>query len=205
MNREDKELEVKFYISRPEVVEQKIIALGGELHDPRVHETNLRFDTPDQSLTRTGRLLRLRADKRARLTYKGLGNVEGGARLREELEFTVSDLETARKLFEALGYQVMMMYEKYRTTYQLGELEVVLDEMPYGFFAEIEGLDGESIQKAAQDLGLNWDARILESYTVLFEQLRAVLGFKFRDLSFENFKGMEISPEVLGVRVADKA
>jgi adenylate cyclase class 2 len=203
MNREDKELEVKFYISRPEIVEQKIIALGGKLHDPRVHETNLRFDTPDQALLETGRLLRLRMDTRARLTYKGPGVVEGGARLREELEFTVSDFETARKLLEALGYQVGMMYEKYRTTYELDDLEIVIDEMPYGDFAEIEGLDGESIQKTAEDLGLNWDARILESYTVLFEQVRALLGFEFRDLSFENFKGMEISPEVLGVKVAD--
>jgi adenylate cyclase class 2 len=146
MNRDDKEIEVKFYLSRPKDVEQKITALGGNLRDPRVHELNLRFDTDEQTLTRTGRLLRLRMDTRARLTYKGMGNIDGGARLREELEFTVSDFETAKKLFEALGYQVMLMYEKYRTTYELGELEVVFDEMPYGEFIEIEGPDGDSIR-----------------------------------------------------------
>jgi adenylate cyclase class 2 len=204
MNKADKELEVKFYISRRKELEEKIIALGGQLRDPRVYEINLRFDTPDMSLLGTGRLLRLRMDTRARLTYKGLGSVNGGARLRQELEFTVSDFETARKLFEALGYQVTMMYEKYRTTYQLRELEVVLDEMPYGDFVEIEGLDGESIQKAAEWLGLNWETRILESYTMLFEQVRAVLGFGFRDLSFENFKQMEISSKALGVEIADR-
>jgi len=32
-----------------------------------------------------------------------------------------------------------MMYEKYRTTFTIGSLEVVLDELPYGNFVEIEG------------------------------------------------------------------
>ena len=83
------------------------------------------------------------------------------------------------------------MYEKYRTTYQLGEVEVAVDEMPTGDFLEIEGHDSESIKSAAQQLGLNWDLRILDSYTVLFERTRAQLGFEFRDLNFANFEGME--------------
>ncbi len=160
-----------------------------------MREINLRFDTPDMSLLKSGRLLRLRLDLRARLTYKGIGSVEGGARLRQELEFTVSNFDTARMVFEALGYDVYMMYEKYRATYSLGDLEVVLDEMPYGEFLEIEGPDGESIQAAAQLLDLNWDARILDSYTVLFEVACGQLGFNFRDLSFENFKGLTVSPK----------
>jgi adenylate cyclase class 2 len=203
MNSEDKELEVKFYLSNRKELEEKLIVQGGQLKDPRVHEINLRFDTPDQSLLNTGRLLRLRLDKRARVTYKGLGSIESGARLRQELEFTVSDFDTARALFEALGYQVYMMYEKYRTTYRLGNLEVVLDEMPYGDFAEIEGPDGQSIQTAAQRLDLNWDTRILDSYTVLFERVRAQLGVGFRDLSFENFKCLTVTPEMLGELIAD--
>jgi len=81
---------------------------------------------------------------------------------------------------------------------------VALDEMPTGDFLEIEGPDSESIRSAALQLELNWEARILDSYTVLFERTRERLGFNFRDLSFENFKGMKISPTLLGVRIADK-
>jgi adenylate cyclase class 2 len=203
MSDKDKELEVKFYLSRRKELEEKLIAHGGQLKDARVLEINLRFDTPDLSLSKSGRLLRLRLDSRARLTYKGIGWIEGGARLRQELEFTVSNFDTTRMLFEALGYEVYMMYEKYRTTYTLGDLEVVLDEMPYGDFLEIEGPNGESIQAASQLLGLNWDARILDSYTVIFEHVRGQLGFDFRDLSFENFKGLTVTPENLGVIFAD--
>jgi len=169
-----------------------------------VHEINLRFDTPDRSLTSAGKVLRLRQDTRARVTYKGLGTLEGGAHLRQELEFTVSDFDTAKALFEALGYQVYTIYEKYRTTYQLGNVEVVVDELPTGDFLEIEGPDSDSIHHAAQQLGLNWEAGIMDSYTALFERLKVRLGLSFRDLSFDNFKDMEITPELLGVMIADK-
>jgi adenylate cyclase, class 2 len=203
MNSAGRELEVKFYLSKRGTLEAKLNYIG-QVIAPRVHEVNLRFDTPDFSLTRSGRLLRLRQDTRARITYKGEGSDEGGARLRKELEFTVSDFDTSKALFEALGYQVYTMYEKYRTTYKVGNVEVALDEMPTGDFLEIEGPDSESIRGTANLLGLNWQARILDSYTMLFEHLRERLGFDFRDLSFENFKGMEISPETLGVIIADE-
>ena len=204
MNQTGKELEVKFYLSRRKALEAKL-NLMGRLQAPRVYEINLRFDTPDHVLAGSGRLLRLRQDTRARVTYKGAGSEEGGARLRQELEFTVSDFDTAKAVFEALGYQVFTMYEKYRTTYQLGNVEVALDEMPTGEFLEIEGPDSESIKAAVDQLGLSWEARILDSYLVLFERLNARLGLDFRDLSFSNFKNMDINAEMLGVKIADKA
>jgi adenylate cyclase class 2 len=199
----DQEIEVKFYLSRPKDLEQKILAAGGKLKEPKVHEVNLRFDTPEGHLLRNGKLLRLRQDRRVRLTYKGPGSVDSGARQRQELEVTVSDFDKTQAILEALGYRVSMMYEKYRTTYLLDDQEVVLDEMPYGHFAEIEGQDGKAIQKAAEKLGLDWNARNLDSYTVLFEHAKRNLGLQYRDLSFENFKGLSVSPEALGVRIAD--
>jgi adenylate cyclase class 2 len=204
MSGTGQELEVKFYLNHPDRLQSRLEALGARLEQPRTHEINLRYDTPALDLTHSGRLLRLRQDSAARITYKGPGRVEGGARLRQELEFIASDFEMARAVIEALGYEVMLMYEKQRATYALGEVLVTLDEMPYGNFAEIEGPDGENIQQAAARLGLDWQQRILESYTVLFEQARQVLGFTFRDLSFENFSGMTVPPAALGVRPADQ-
>ena len=203
MSGTGQELEVKFYLRQPERLQARLEGLGARLEQPSTHEINLRFDTPERSLLNSGRLLRLRQDSAARITFKGPGRVEGGARLRQELEFIASDFATARAVIEALGFEVMMMYEKQRATYALGNVLVTLDEMPYGSFAEIEGPDGTSIQQAAAQLGLDWGQRILESYTVLFEQARHVMGFTFRDLSFENFAGLDISPQALGVQPAD--
>src|SRR3990172_1232689 len=133
------ELEIKLYLNDLPAFRQRLEALGAKLVQLRVHEVNLRFDTPEGSLTRSLQVLRLRQDTAARLTYKGPGEDTGGVRARRELEFTVSDFEAARALLEALGYQVSLMYEKYRTTYDLDGVYVTLDEMPYGDFAEIEG------------------------------------------------------------------
>ena len=203
MSGSGSELEVKFYLDHPERLQSRLEGLEARLSQPRTHEINLRFDTPTLELLRSGRLLRLRQDTQTHITYKGPGRVEGGARLRQELEFIASDFDMAKALIEALGYEVMMMYEKQRATYALGEVLVALDEMPYGNFAEIEGPDGESIQQAAARLGLNWEYRILESYTVLFEQARQVLGFAFRDLSFDNFANLVVPAAALGVHPAD--
>jgi adenylate cyclase class 2 len=120
-----------------------------------------------------------------------------GVRSRQELEFTVSDFETSRHFLEALGYEVSVMYEKYRATYTLDGVLVTLDEMPYGNFAEIEGPDGASIRKTAEVLGLDWERRILDSYIMLFDRLRERFGLAFRDLSFANFKSLTVTEDML--------
>ena len=204
MSNTGKEIEVKFYLADLPRLQQRLEALGAACEQPRVYEANLRFDTPDRSLSRSLRALRLRMDTAARMTYKGPPQEDAGARLRQELEFTVSDFDMARALLEALGYQVIVMYEKYRATYRLGELLVTLDEMPFGTFAEIEGPGGETIQEAARQLGLDWERRMLDSYLVIFDQLKVRMGLSFKDLSFENFAALHVDPKTWGVLPADE-
>jgi adenylate cyclase class 2 len=202
MSATGQELEVKFYLSRFSDLAAGLAAKGAQLLQTRVHEINLRFDTPAGDLGRSYRVLRLRQDTEAHLTYKGPGEIQDGVRLRQELEFTVSDFATAHAALEALGYQVVLMYEKFRTTYKLGDVLVVLDEMPYGNFVEIEGPDGASIQAAARRLGLDWEKRTLDSYTVLFERVRLSRGLAFRDLSFDNFAGLQVTAVDFGLETA---
>ena len=204
MTEDHQELEVKLYLADLEAFQRRVEAQGAILIEARLHEVNLRFDTADESLTRSLQVLRLRQDTAARLTYKGPGETIDGVYVRREIEFMVSDYQSARALLEVLGYQVSLMYEKYRTTYDLDGMHVTLDEMPYGDFTEIEGYDAERIRSAAEKLGLKWEARITDSYTSLFERLRGELDFTFRDLSFENFAGMEVPAAALGVRPADE-
>jgi adenylate cyclase class 2 len=192
MSAKGQELEVKFLAPDLASIQARLEALDASQVQPRVHETNLRFDTPVGDLGQSSQVLRLRQDTAVRMTYKGPGEVVDGIRKRQELEFSVSDFEMGRAFLEALGYQVVWMYEKYRQMFQLGEVLVTLDEMPFGNFIEIEGPDGASIQAMAGLLDMDWKLRILESYSVLFEDARAALGFTFRDLSFENFEGVDV-------------
>jgi adenylate cyclase class 2 len=203
MTIDEQELEVKFYLTNQRNLINKLRAVGASMMQSRTHEYNLRFDTPDQQLKRSGQVLRLRQDARATVTYKGPGQVQDEVSARQEIEFQVSDFAAARRFLEALGYEVALIYEKYRTVYQLDGADVTVDEMPYGTFSEVEGPNGERIRAVAEKLGLRWEARAVESYMMLFARVKTVHGLTFRDLTFSNFNGIKISAEDLGVAPAD--
>ncbi|MDQ3005233.1 MAG: class IV adenylate cyclase [Chloroflexota bacterium] len=219
MSDKQQEIEAKFYVRDLDRIISRLNELEARLIQRRVLETNLRFDLPDGSLRSEGRVLRLRRDTEARFTYKGPSTNEQGVLSRTEIEFTVGDFEKAKEFMEALGYQKLLYYDKYRTTYilestsllvnsrqqavGLQSCHIMLDELPYGNFVEIEGENSETIRAIADQLNLNWDTAIGTSYTTLFERARKTLRFVFRDLSFENFAGMEVNASHLGVRAAD--
>ena len=197
------ESEVKFLLNDLPGLARRLETLGARLASQEVHEINLKFDKPDRSLTRSFQVLRLRQDARVRLTYKAPGKIVEGVNARTEIEFEADDFEAAKAFLEALGFEISLVYEKYRTTYELDRVEIVLDRTPIGDFAELEGPDGETIAALAGKLGLDWSARTPASYTFLFDEVKRALGLAMRDLTFENFKGVAASPEALGVRPAD--
>ncbi len=199
----DNEIEAKFYLSNPDGLRRRLEQAGAELAKPRVLETNLRFDTPGRALSARRQVLRLRQDAIARMTYKGPAEPGQSVAVRREIEFQVSDLKSAQTLLEALGYEVMVMYEKFRTTYHFGGAEITLDEMPYGNFCEIEAPDAETIQTLAGQLGLDWEARINSSYLELFNKLKSTRHLQAQHLSFAELAGQAFSPEDLGVRASD--
>ena len=219
MSNKGQETEAKFYVLNLAEIKKHLQDLGARLLQSRVLETNLRFDLPDGGLRSEGRVLRLRRDTEARFTYKGPSMNEQGVLSRTEIEFTVGDFEKAKEFMEALGYQKLLYYDKYRTTYSLDSTSllgdfrkqtaglqsclIMLDELPYGNFVEIEGGDSQMIRAVSDQLNLNWDAAIGTSYTALFERARKTLRFVFQDLSFENFAGLEVNASHLGVRAAD--
>jgi adenylate cyclase, class 2 len=206
------EIETKFYVLDIKKVETRLQNLEARLIQPRILETNLRFDLFDDSQPRLrseGRVLRLRRDNEARLTYKDSGHSEQGVVKRTEIEFTVEDFEKAKLFLEALGYQKLLEYEKYRKTYQVqlseGSTHIMLDELPYGNFVEIEGENIQAIHIVAEKLSLNREAAISRSYSSLFENVRHTLKLPFQDLTFANFAEVDVSPEHLQVRPADES
>ncbi len=176
---------------------------GWTLHQPRTFEVNLRFDTPNGDLGRAGRVLRLRKDDAARLTYKDNGQIIEDALSRREIEFVADDFDSARQFIEALGYEVVFIYEKYRTTYKYRGAHIMLDELPFGCFIEIEG-ELDMLRPVAEALHLDWDKAIPASYHALFDRLHKSRRLTFRDLTFENFKGLKVSPEDMMIAYADQ-
>ena len=197
------EIEVKFYVKHLAQVEKRLQDLGADLVRPRTFETNLRFDLPDGSLRREGRALRLRKDDQARITFKGPTLCYAGVRSRPEFETTLENFETGQKILEALGYVVVATYEKFRSIYELDGLHIMLDELPYGDFVEIEGPDVETLKSAAGRLGLDFGAAIPAGYLSLFEDLCQKRNLDTAQLTFSALNGMQIDEETLAVRPAD--
>lgn len=191
------EIEVKFLVPNLAVARSAILAAGGVLHRARVFERNVRYDTVEGSLRQRIALLRLRDDGQARLTFKGMPpdapeHDQTQARVREELEVVVSDFAIMEMILQRLGYTPQQRYEKYRETFQLGEVEVVLDELPFGNFVELEG-PADKLPETAAVLGLSWERRILLNYLALLDELKAQVALPFDDLTFDNFAGRHIS------------
>ncbi|MGD0611949.1 MAG: class IV adenylate cyclase [Anaerolineales bacterium] len=202
MKQTELETEVKFLVKDLPAVETRLRQLGGRILQARSYEINLRFDTPDRKLQRAAQVLRLRRDTKAWVTYKGRGQEQDGIISRQEIEIEVDAFETTQHLLEALGFEVVFIYEKYRTVYALGESRVMLDELPYGSFVEIEG-EPPGIRSTAEQLQLNWQAAIPASYHVLFERTAQVLKLPFRDLTFKNFTSRTVHAAELGIQAAD--
>ena len=205
MSAGGQEIEAKFYVKNLQQIRKRLEQAGARLVQGRVLETNQRFDLPGAPMRAEGRVLRLRRDTEVRLTYKSASTNEDGVLSREEIEFSVGDFEKAKHFLEALGYQKMVYYEKYRTIYELNETSIMLDELPYGNFVEIEGETSTSIRTLAELLELNWEAAVATSYLALFDRLRRGKRLSMEDLSFRNFVGLEVSAKDLEVIAADRA
>jgi adenylate cyclase class 2 len=190
------ETEVKLHVPDLDAVAKRLASLGAQQEGERVYEYNVRYDLPDDGLRAEGIVLRLRRDTRVRLTYKGKGSAANGVISRAEHEVEVSDFDTMDRIIRLLGYEPRMIYEKYRTTYHLDSTEVVLDEMPYGHFVEIEGTEA-AIEAVIDRIELTAAPRLAASYAGLFDRVRAHLGLDFRDITFDNFARIEVPPEAL--------
>ena len=204
MNEHDVEIEIKICVRHLESIRWQLKQSGAKQVQGRTFENNLRFDFQDKSLSASHKVLRLRQDQQAILTFKGPAKESEEVSVRQELEVQVSDFERTRALLEALGYFVYAAYEKYRTTYSFKDLLISLDELPYGNFIEIEGPNSEKIQAMVQELGLDWDKRIKMSYLMLFDALKQTYPeLNDKQLRFTDLQGFNISPADMNISAAD--
>lgn len=187
------EVEVKFMLRDLAPIRRRLVDMGAEIIAPRVFERNVRFDTADEALLARQQLLRLRQDTRVRLTFKGPAaeDVASEAKVREEIELEVGHFDRMSAVLQRLGFLPIQIYEKYRETYQWRGVEIVLDEMPFGDFIELEGVEAD-LRPAAEALGLDWSRRILANYLALMELCRRSFNLSFSDLTFENFAGLSV-------------
>ena len=166
-------------------VRRSLRRLGFRVSKRRVHERNVLFDTPEFSLRKQGKLLRLRqVDGHTILTYKGPAQL-GRHKKREELETGIENSPVFEKILSRLGYHPAFRYEKFRTEYEQegGRGVVTLDETPIGHFLEIEG-PAAWIDRSAKALGFPTRNYITKSYGTLYIEHCTALGLPATDMLF---------------------
>jgi adenylate cyclase class 2 len=189
------ETEVKLRVADRDVFEQKLPGLGFTRVTARTLERNTLYDTPERGLRGTRQILRIRQyGSKWVLTHKSVPSgltEEGLHKNRVETETEVEDGPALGKVFEALGFGPVFVYEKFRTEWADNQGHCVLDETPLGLYAELEGPD-DWIDAIAQKLGIKESDYITLSYGRIFESWRDQSGSKAQNFTFseipENFR-----------------
>jgi adenylate cyclase class 2 len=164
------EIEKKYRLTadRVEPLRARLREAGGEGSGAAEFEENVIYTGPGLDPGR--RVLRLRrfapGGGRALFTFKERDLSGSPVKRQREEETEVADAAALAAILEALGYRPALVYEKRRETWRLAGTEVVIDELPFGLFVEIEG-DEADILTAEKLLGLDGDAGVHEPYPTL--------------------------------------
>lgn len=155
---------------RSELLERAAEFEAREFEENRIFSSDL--------LRETASVVRIRkTDSRVILTYKRRVPSEFDVKTQIEHEVEVSDADKAELILGELGLKQWLLYEKYRDTWKFKSVEIVLDELPFGLFMEIEGTV-TGIREAEMLL----DLEDLEVERDTYPALTAKLGTKVGDV-----------------------
>ncbi|HEY9282101.1 MAG TPA: class IV adenylate cyclase [Pyrinomonadaceae bacterium] len=183
------EIEKKYRVTEVEAARLRdALRELGARDEGGVFEVNTLYGGNGLDAGRCALRLRQEGGRRAVLTYKERPGSEPEAiKRRHEIETEVADAAAAAALLEALGYRAALVYEKRRETFQLGGAEIVLDELPFGWFVEIEGEEID-ILDAERRLELTTAEHVHETYP----ELTVRHGLRAGDTSEARFQSGEI-------------
>lgn len=117
------------------------------------------------------------------LTYKEKMKHESDVKHKIEYETVVADVDAMENIISRLGYRLSVIYEKRRKIWHLRNVEVVIDELPFGLYMEIEGTI-ENIAKSEKLLGI----QDLEPETRGYPRLTAKYGKVKGDVAEARFE-----------------
>ncbi len=183
------EFEIKFTNIDTEAIRNKIESLWWKCTKVRTFMKRVVFSHPSDS----SGYLRVRDEGgKITTTYKhippGLLSVDSV----QEIECEVSDFDSIRDIYLAMGLRQKAYQETYREIWKIGgEVECMIDEWPWLHpFLEIEGGDEASIRKYTQLLGLEYSDGIFGAVDqIYFLELgipHYVLNEAIPEITFEN-------------------
>lgn len=161
------EIEAKFINVHFDELRVKLQAIGADCVQPMRLMRRVLFQTPE--LLERDAFIRVRDEgNKLTVTFKEFkDNTVTGV---EETEIEVSNFDNAVAILVAGGLKQTSYQESRRETWEIGEVEVVLDEWPWlDPFVEIEGPSESSVKDMAQRLGFDWSNAVFGSAVEVFK------------------------------------
>lgn len=157
------EIEKKYRLT--EVQRQRVLRnleSSGAIYQGEDFEENNIYRNATMEASNSVLRLRKTSDKTV-LTFKR--RLDGALAIKRQIEHEteVGDAGEMQKIIECLGFEKTLVYEKRRRTWTFRQVEIVVDELPFGFYMEIEGNAAE-IEEAETILDLKQLAAEHETY-----------------------------------------
>ena len=163
------EIEKKFRLTRKQrdAIRAQLPAIGAKRIAEEFEENTL---YGGETIDTEHSVLRLRrVDAKGSLTYKERFPSQSDIKHQHEDETSVGDPEAMASILDAIGFIPILIYEKRRETWRLRETEIVIDELPYGLFMEIEG-EEQGIRDVEAELAIKGLQAELDSYPRMTEK-----------------------------------
>ena len=155
------EIEIKFKIKKIDDVRKKLLDLGGIFKKPYKQTTYGFFS--DNSIEK-GIFPRIRDEHgKIVLTVKVRSQKKTNYFERKEYSVKISNVEEGVDIMKSLGYNQIRVFKKVREEWGFKDVEVVLDELYFGVYIEIEG-QKEKIEEMVKKLGFENKERITKAY-----------------------------------------
>ncbi|MFP4141484.1 MAG: class IV adenylate cyclase [Phycisphaerae bacterium] len=196
------ETETKLKVDSHQAVRAALESMG-TAPGPTFLQTDTYYDREGRQLFHAGCGLRLRTfkwldgpgqgeDRRPLLTFKGPVDPDSRIKRRREIQTYCESSEAMAGILEALDVQPVMVIQKRRTSWAVGECQVELDELPnLGTFVEIEGPGESAVEELAEKLGLGDVPHIEKSYLQLAHDNCRRHDGPCEEFTFENCHGCD--------------
>ncbi len=199
-NTEDIEFEAKFYPVDKNKYREKLRKLGAIL---KISERKMRRAIVDSTIypQLTCHYVRVRDEGDSiRISAKTHAREGGKLSDQKEIDIEVNDYDKAIKIIESLGFKFTIYQETLRETWKYKSAEITIDTWPgLKTYSEIEANSEEEVKSIAEELGLDWNKRIItgikEVYAKIYGLTIKKVTEKLRYITFES-NPFERLPEV---------
>ena len=164
--------EVKFELKDNEDIIRKLrkkraVLIGG------FKEKTTRYDDENGNYEKDGKFIRVRSGLKNIISFKEkLDDSKDDTILkRNDIEVEIGDISKMQYILEVMGLKKTCTMEKYRLKWKFEDVDLNVDELPFGLFLEIHG-EEEQIAKVMEELELARENIVPGTYWDIFEKYK---------------------------------